>query len=225
MLAVSIIIKEKSVFCERVSIIMMLFLKGVMIGLVFGVPIGAVGALTIRRTITYGAKAGFISGIGCSTADLCYSCISVFGVTLISDFILRYQSIISMMGGIIVVIMGICFIRKKQTPVQETSGSAKLISFFSSSFIIAITNPATIITFMMAFTIFNIAQVSSAAEGMTITIGILLGTCIWWAAISVIIGNLRGHLTEKKLLAVNYILGVLVLLFGLAILVKSLYSF
>ncbi len=204
---------------------MMMFIKGIMIGLVFGVPIGAVGVLTIRRTITYGARAGFISGIGCSAADLCYSSISIFGITLISDFILQYQNFISLIGGAFVVIMGICFMIKKQIVVHETSASVKFLSFFTSSFIIAITNPSTILTFMMAFTIFNVRQISSAGEGMAITFGILTGTCIWWTAISVIIGRLRRRRTERNLLAVNYILGILVLLFGLGILIKSFYSF
>ncbi len=207
------------------KLIMMMFIKGIMIGLVFGVPIGAVGVLTIRRTITYGARAGFISGIGCSAADLCYSSISIFGVTLISDFILQYQNLISLIGGAFVVIIGISFMIKKQIAVHETSVSVKLFSFFTSSFIIAITNPSTILTFMMAFTIFNVRQISSAGEGMAITFGILTGTCIWWTAISVIIGRLRKRFTDTKLLAVNYILGIFVLLFGLAIFIKSLYSF
>ena len=65
------------------------FLKGILIGLLFGIPIGAVGALTIRRIIIYSRRAGFLSGLGCSTADLCYSCISIFGFTLISDYLLH----------------------------------------------------------------------------------------------------------------------------------------
>lgn len=207
------------------KLIMMMFIKGIMMGLVFGVPIGAVGALTIRRTITYGARAGFISGIGCSAADLCYSSISIFGVTLISDFILQYQNFISLIGGAFVVIMGISFMIKKQIVAHETSAGVKLLSFFTSSFMIAITNPSTILTFMMAFTIFNVRQISSVGEGMAITFGILTGTCIWWTTISIIIGRLRRRFTDTKLLAVNYMLGILVLLFGLAILIKSLYSF
>lgn len=204
---------------------MMTFMKGIMIGLIFGVPIGAVGVLTIKRTITYGAKAGFISGIGCSAADLCYSSISVFGVTLVSDFMLKYQNIITIIGGILVIIMGVCFIRKKQMTVYEKSTGIKFLSFFTSSFMIAITNPTTIVTFMMAFTIFNISQIRSAAEGMAIIFGILTGTCIWWILISVVIGNIREKLTDNKLIVINYILGIIVLLFGIAILIKAFYSF
>lgn len=204
---------------------MMALMKGIMIGLIFGVPIGAVGVLTIKRTITYGAKAGFISGIGCSAADLCYSSISVFGVTLVSDFMLKYQNIITIIGGILVIVMGICFIGKKQMTIYEKSTGIKFLSFFTSSFMIAITNPTTIVTFMTAFAVFNISQIRSASEGMEIIFGILTGTCIWWILISVVIGNMRKKFTDKKLIVINYILGIIVLLFGAAILIKAFYSF
>lgn len=204
---------------------MIYFLKGILIGLVFGIPIGAVGALTVRRTIAYGRMAGFISGLGCSAADLCYSCISIFGFTLISDFLLAYQNIISFSGGALLIVMGIGFISKKQSKMCESAAGAKLVSIFASSFMIAITNPATIITFLMAFSIFNIGEIHSIYNGAGTIIGILSGTCIWWALISLIIGNVRKRTTNRILAIINIILGVLVLFFGAAVLIKSIYSF
>lgn len=198
--------------------------KGIMIGLIFGVPIGAVGALTIRRTIFYGKTAGFVSGLGCSSADLCYSCISIFGFSLISDFMLKYQSVITIIGGLFIIAMGIGFIRKKQAAVYEKVSGAKLMSFFASSFMIAITNPATIVTFLLAFSIFDIGKISSIYSGVGVVLGILTGTCIWWSLISIIIGSIRNKITERKLTVINYILGVLVLLFGILVIIKSFYT-
>lgn len=199
--------------------------KGIMIGLIFGVPIGAVGALTIRRTITYGKTAGFVSGLGCSSADLCYSCISIFGFSIISDFMLKYQNVITIIGGLFIIAMGIGFIRKKQAAVYEKVSGTKLMSFFASSFMIAITNPATIVTFLLAFSIFDIGKINSLYSGVGVVLGILTGTCIWWTLISIIIGSIRSKITEQKLTVINYILGVLVLLFGILVIIKSFYAF
>lgn len=139
---------------------MIYFFKGILIGLLFGIPIGAVGALTIQRTITHGSMAGFLSGLGCSTADLCYSCMSIFGFTLISDYLLQYQTGITFIGGLLIVFMGIGFIRKNK-----------------------------------------------------------------WTLISLGIGSVRKKITEKKIVVINHMLGLLVLLFGIIILAKSIYSF
>lgn len=47
-----------------------LFLKGLLIGIVFGVPAGAIGALTIQRTLEGGFLYGFLTGMGSSAADV-----------------------------------------------------------------------------------------------------------------------------------------------------------
>lgn len=59
-------------------------IKGILIGLLFGMPVGAVGAMTVQRTIAHGTKAGLLTGSGSSAADCLYACVGAFGLTLIS---------------------------------------------------------------------------------------------------------------------------------------------
>lgn len=47
------------------------FYKGLLIGFLFGVPAGAIGALTIGRTLDKGFTAGFLI-IGIFTGTLCW---------------------------------------------------------------------------------------------------------------------------------------------------------
>ena len=44
--------------------------RGRLIGLIFGVPAGSIGALTIQRTLNGGFAAGLSTGLGSSAADL-----------------------------------------------------------------------------------------------------------------------------------------------------------
>ena len=57
--------------------------KGILIGLIFGVPAGAIGALTIQRTMEKGFIAGLLTGAGSSAADLLYSAVGIFGIAMI----------------------------------------------------------------------------------------------------------------------------------------------
>lgn len=82
-------------------------LRGILIGILFGLPVGAIGALTVQRTWSLGAKAGLLTGLGSSVADCFYACASAFGLTLISDFLLRFQGIITALGGILILVMGL----------------------------------------------------------------------------------------------------------------------
>lgn len=50
------------------------FLRGILIGMVFGIPAGTVGALTVQRTYRYGRRAGLLTGLGIGTGEcsICY---------------------------------------------------------------------------------------------------------------------------------------------------------
>lgn len=55
-------------------------LKGILIGLLFGVPVGAVGTMTIQRSLEHGVKAGLITGLGSSAATVLNGALLVLGV-------------------------------------------------------------------------------------------------------------------------------------------------
>lgn len=202
--------------------------RGLVIGIVFGVPAGVVGVLSIQRVLTQGAFAGLMTGIGSSVADVLYACVGVFGITMISDFLLKYQSIICMAGCLIVVAIGVRTIRKKgekRHSSPESAGrivvqavpSRHITSCFLSSFAIAITNPATILSFMVVFSMFRVGGTESIGENIQLIFGIFCGTCIWWLAIAVIVSLFRSRVTDGVYLKLNRIFGVLMILFGIVI--------
>ena len=49
-----------------------LFFRGLVLGFSIAAPVGPIGLLCIRRSITYGAMAGMLSGLGAATADGVY---------------------------------------------------------------------------------------------------------------------------------------------------------
>ena len=154
-------------------------LRGILIGILFGLPVGAIGALTVQRTWSLGAKAGLLTGLGSSVADCFYACVGAFGLTLISDFLLRFQGIITALGGILILVMGLKSLIHPQgelPPDEETLGGAKL---FLTTFAIGITNPAAILTFLFAFSYFGISEVSGWIDGIYLVAGVFLGTYFW----------------------------------------------
>ena len=91
------------------------FFRGVLIGLLFGVPAGAVGAMTAQRTYSQGLRAGLLTGLGSSVADCIYACIGVFGLSVLSDFLLTHQSVINLLSGAIILAMGLSLLLKRST--------------------------------------------------------------------------------------------------------------
>lgn len=195
------------------------FLRGVLIGLLFGVPAGAVGAMTVQRTWNYGIKAGLFTGFGSSVADCIYACVGAFGLTVISEFLLEYQTVINLAGGGLILYMGLhlLFGRKKQDEIPSVSGRIKM---FLSSFLVGITNPAAVLTFLFAFSYFGISGDTNFIQGICLVIGVFLGTYLWWAALSVIVSILKGRQKKDHLQIMNRIFGVILCLFGMVVFIR-----
>ncbi len=198
-----------------------MFLKGVLTGLIFGVPAGAIGALTIQRTIRYGFITGLITGLGSSVADLIYGFAGISGITVISGFIENYSHYIQIAGGIFIALLGISMFKKEQETVTGNSSKGNMVFYFLSSFCAAIMNPASVLSFIAAFTMFGINGSLSFTESAGLLSGILAGTLCWWAALAGIVSILRDRVTGKIYKALNIILGSLMMVFGTAMVIKG----
>lgn len=197
--------------------------RGLLIGLIFGVPAGAIGALTVQRTLNNGFFAGLATGLGSSAADVLYSCVGVFGVTLISDFLTQNQRPVTLLGGLLIVILGLHIFRQKPQNRRQNTGQEKLALCFVSSFAIAIMNPSTVLSFLMAFTAFEITGDQTSVQSVQLVAGILLGTLFWWSALSGITSLFRERVNDQIYQFLNRLLGCLMLIFGCVILGRGLF--
>ena len=196
-------------------------IKGLLIGLLFGMPAGAVGAMTTQRILNYGMKAGLLTGLGSSVADSLYACIGAFGLTLVSDFLLQYQGIVNLAGGCLIFGMGIRMLQKKDGKQQNASDSIGGIRMFASSFAVGITNPATMLTLLFAFSWFGISGQTGLADGIGLVCGVFIGTYIWWGTLSGTVNFLKNKAKGNHLHRMNRIFGVILILFGSVVMAKN----
>src|SRR5258707_11966559 len=88
------------------SMLFLFMLKGIAVGIVIAVPVGPVGVLCVRRTIFDGRLFGFLSGLGAASADTIFGIVAGFGLTVVSDLLLDYQSWLRAAGGLFLVYIG-----------------------------------------------------------------------------------------------------------------------
>jgi threonine/homoserine/homoserine lactone efflux protein len=198
-------------------------LRGILIGLLFGIPVGAVGTMTIQRTFAGGLKDGLMTGLGSSVADCLYAIVGAFGLTVISDFLLRYQTIINTLGGTLVLVMGIrLFLRKTEaTPVQKPVAGG--VRMFLSSFAVGITNPAVILTFLFAFSYFGITGYAGISQGIQLVLGVFIGTYIWWGTLSAFVCFIKRKTKNHTFRYMNRIFGIILILFGTSVFIKTIF--
>jgi len=194
--------------------------RGILIGLLFGLPVGVVGTMTIQRTWSFGFRAGLLTGLGSSVADCLYAVVGAFGLTVISDFLMKYQTAITVVGGVFVLYMGICLLLKNESAVCEEVKNVGSVRLFLSSFTVGITNPAAILTFLFAFTYFGIGNITSATDGILLVVGVLVGTYLWWLTLSAATCIVKQKVGEKRNFRTDRIFGCVLILFGLMIFLR-----
>ena len=193
------------------------FIKGLIIAVIFGVPAGAIGALTIQRTLEKGFLYGFVTGMGSTAAELIYAAVSVFGINFISNFLLRYEIPIRISGSILIFIYGILVLKKKGTNENvKMKGDSRnnILSCFFSSFAVAVMNPAMIVSYTVAFTTVGISGDVGLEQGIMLMIGVLLGTTIWWLLISGTVAKLKRKINDRIYRILNSCFGVLLIIFA-----------
>lgn len=197
-------------------------LKGILIGLLFGIPVGAVGTMAAQRAFSHGFGAGLKTGLGSSAADCLYAVCGAFGLTFVSDFLLKYQTVIHAVGGSLILAMGLHLILKKRekTDLEEQTGVG--IKMFLSSFAVGITNPAAILTFLFAFSYFGITAKTGLFHGIQLVSGVFIGTCIWWCLLSAAVVYAKKKTGNRSFQYMNQIFGVILALFGAAVFVRML---
>jgi len=198
-------------------------LKGILIGLLFGLPAGAVGALTVQRTLQHGAKAGLLTGLGSSLSDCFYASVGAFGLTLVSDFLLRHQMAIYILGGGLVFLMGIRLLRKKGGQETAETGGIGFGKMFFSSLVVGITNPAAILTFLFAFSWFGLSGGMAVFDGLLLVCGVFLGTYLWWSVLT--LGAVFAMRRAKKinLHKMNQIFGMILCLLGATVFLRQIF--
>lgn len=192
-------------------------LKGIIIGIICGTPVGAVGAMTIQRTMKSGIKQGLITGLGSSVADCIFAAVGVFGATFVSDFFKKHGFIISIAGGIVIIIIGLSMLNKKESSYKNGDS---LINFFSS-FTVGIMNPVAVVAFLAAFSYINIPEDNGIINGLIAVSGVFIGTFLWWLIITYISYKIKKKACEDIINRFNRILSSVLIAVGVFMIVKA----
>jgi threonine/homoserine/homoserine lactone efflux protein len=207
----------------------MFFLKGLVIGFVIAVPAGPIGILCARRTLTHGRKAGFLSGMGASTADVLYGFIAAFGLTFISDILLSYQFWFRLVGGALLCFLGIkTFIEtpERKSFVSITRKEKRRTGMYTSTFFLTLTNPMTILSLAAVFAGFGIiagtrGNILSAA---ILILGVFMGSVLWWLFIVGMFSVFKRRFKLHELQWINRIAGLIITCSGALALASLVYD-
>lgn len=189
-------------------------LQGLLIGFSIAAPVGPIGVLCIRRTLTQGRAAGLVSGLGAASADAIYGCVAGFGLTLISDFLVNQQLWIRLSGGMFLCYLGLKTILDKPAKTAvNTVENRSLWSNYASTVFLTLTNPATILSFAAIFAGLGVVK-GSVLDAAILVFGVFIGSVFWWFILSCGVSFLQKSFSQQGLQWINWISGSILILFG-----------
>lgn len=194
----------------------MIFLQGFLIGLSIAAPVGPIGILCINRTLSGGLSVGLCSGVGAAVADAVYGCVVGFGLASISSFLMTYENLIRIAGGLFLAYLGFKTFILKANPTTKSDRAKTLWQDFASTFFLTLANPATILSFIAIYASLGVVEAGvQYQEALIIVLGVFLGSLCWWCILSSSIHMLHHRLSNTTLSWINRLSGTLLFSFGL----------
>lgn len=191
------------------------FYKGLIIGFSIAAPVGPIGILCIKRTLTSGRIFGLASGMGAASADALYGCIAAFGLTLISNLLIRELFWLHLIGGVFLCYLGVKTFFSQPANSAAQAGHRSLLNAYGSTFFLTLTNPLTILSFAAIFAGLGLVKVQSGYSSAASTvIGVFLGSSFWWVSLSTVVHIIRARFRPAGLHWVNRVSGLIILGFG-----------
>lgn len=199
-----------------------IFLKGLVAGLFIAAPVGPVAVLCVKRAMYYGAAGGLAAGLGAAVADALFGAVAGFGVAAVADWLLEHEDAIRFFGGIILITLGISLLLSRHQPREQAVSRMGLFGTFFTTFMLTLTNPITILSFLTVFASLGLAsaQLDYTLAGILVA-GVFIGSAVWWIAISAIVVLARGRIGFEWMPVIKRWSGVLIIGFGLFAIVTS----
>lgn len=205
-----------------------LFFTAAGVGLAIAAPVGPMGMLCIRRTLTGGPRAGLAIGFGIATGDACYGLIAALGLVGISQFMLAYDRPLHLVAGLFLLYLGLRTLLQK-TPADAAAndngngngngkladiGRAGALRAYASSLLLTLTNPQTVIMFAALFTTLAPRGAFSSAIALTTVGGVFCGSIAWWCFLVTVVSLARHAIGSRLRLAIDRVVGIALAVFG-----------
>ncbi len=198
--------------------LVLMILRGIVIGVVVSAPMGPVGIYCIQRTLDKGRLSGFYTGVGAAISDLIYCLLTGFGLSFIEDFINNHRSPIQLIGSLVLIFFGIWLIRKQpdeSLAADADRGVPSREGDILKGFALTFSNPLILFLIIGLF-----AQFNFVIEGMKFYhyilgfVGIIAGALGWWWLVTHFVDKLRGHFNQRTMKLINRVIGSIILIFA-----------
>lgn len=196
-----------------------IFAKAASIGFAIAAPIGPMGLLCIRRTLTQGPRAGLATGTGIATGDAIYGMVAALGLASVSRFMLAHDKPLHLAAGLFLLYLGWRTLAAKRDTAQASRMQAQTLpartgSAYGGAVLLTLTNPQTIIMFAALFAALTPPRGFAADIAFATVAGVFSGSMLWWCVLVATVAAARRALGARLRRLLDRIAGLVLGVFG-----------
>jgi threonine/homoserine/homoserine lactone efflux protein len=193
------------------------------LGFVTASPVGPIGLLCLRRTLTRGVRTGLASALGISVGYAFWSYVAIHGLVTISHWVEQEQRLLQGAIGLFFLLYGVHGIFNTPDTSYHAMQRKGRAAEFLSTFLVVFLNPATFIMFSALFALFGTAEsYFGLAESLEIALSVFAGATACWVLITQIIQRASGSVRDSMYRSLSQKSAYAIMLFGLVILAYRL---
>ena len=184
-------------------------LKGFIVGICASAPVGPIAILVVQKSLSKGHKAGFVAGMGACVVDTIFSIIAIFALAFVQQFFDDYELLISIVGGLIVCILGFSMSLSDPFRKMRADGKYKISATdFVQAIVMGLSNPGAIPNdWRVAPTVLAVSA----------------GSAVYWFFLSWSLSKFRNKFKMNTILWISRVTGAIVVVIGLALLGQGLF--
>ena len=209
-------------------------IRGFCVGVAASITVGPVAVLCIQRTLSKSRRSGIVSGIGVACADTFMAMAALFFYSMLQTQIEQYNTLLRVIGGIFVVIVGVYIFTQNPVPQirRNRAGKSSLWQDFASIFGLTIANFIMVIPYILAFfAVFKISSGEVAGTGIGgfvravfVIAGFFAGASSWWTLLASVISLFRRRFRPRHMLTINHVAGLVIGILGIYTILSTFFS-
>ena len=206
--------------------LILLLIKGIIIGLAATIPLGPIGVLCVQRTINKGRASGLVSGLGAATSDTIYATIASFSLAFVIEFIDSHRLLIEILGASVVIALGVkTFFTNPLTQLRQYKRRKNRIwEDYVTTLLLTLTNPLIIFYFIALFAMGNVVESEQFSHTSITLLGVFTGGVLWWYMLTAMVNRFRHKFRLKHLWWINKVAGGLIVLLGVVALISAAFG-
>lgn len=196
--------------------------KAFIVGFCVPIPAGPVLLLVLQKTLLYGRGAGIAAGIGSDLADTAYAAVGLFALSLVSVFVSGHEALISIVGGLIILLVGYLMSRKDTSSIDGPKRERyTAVGFTFQAAGLAVSNPGALAAMMAALAIAGLEAGSLAAPVWAVLLCVAGGEFCYWFLLTWLVSRFI-NVTPSRLQKASMVSGMVIAVLGVALFIRGL---